>query len=124
MNKRKLIAVLLALAVVCLAVWSSSNQPEGMGGPRSPQWPAVRARHLLAEPCCQACGRRTDLEVHHVEPFHVNPARELDPENLITLCRRCHTLFGHLDDFRSWNKDVREDAGRMWKRIKGRPKGY
>lgn len=43
---------------------------------RSPQWPAVRAAHLKKEPSCQACGVTDHLEVHHIAPFHVSPARE------------------------------------------------
>jgi len=79
---------------------------------RSGSWPRVRREHLAKEPACIACGRSRDVEVHHVVPYHEHPERELDPENLVTLCASpCHLVFGHLLDFRSRsNKFVREDA--------------
>lgn len=95
---------------------------------RSSKWPAVRAEHLRAHPACEACGeRRTKvLAVHHIVPFHVDPMKELDPENLITLCEgesvNCHLLFGHLRNWRSWNVDVRKDAAEWRAKIKSRPK--
>ena len=81
------------------------------GAPRSGQWPRVRREHLEREPACQACGRRKALEVHHVEPFHVDPARELDPTNLITLCGDpCHFVHGHLMGWSRTNPSVRADC--------------
>ena len=72
--------------------------------PRSDKWPAVRAAHLRDEPRCRWCGGAADLEVHHVEPFHVKPELELDPNNLLTLCmakgRECHYRCGHKGE--SW----------------------
>ena len=83
------------------------------GAPRSGQWPRVRRVHLEREPACQACGRRKALEVHHVEPFHVDPARELDPTNLITLCGDpCHFVHGHLMGWSRVNPSVRDDCTR------------
>ena len=67
--------------------------------PRSPGWPAVERAHLSKEPRCQWCGGAATLQVHHIEPFHLFPAKELDPTNLITLCmdpaRECHYRRGH-----------------------------
>jgi len=78
---------------------------------RSPKWSKVRAEHLKQQPCCVACGRCLKLEVHHIEPVHINPERELDPSNLLTLCDSpCHFIFGHFMDWKSWNKDVIEDC--------------
>jgi 5-methylcytosine-specific restriction endonuclease McrA len=37
---------------------------------------------------CQQCGQRRSLEVHHLQLRSQSGADE--PENLITLCRRCH----------------------------------
>lgn len=94
---------------------------------RSPKWPAVRAEHLRSHPTCEACGERRMkvLAVHHIVPFHVNPSKELEPANLITLCEgesvNCHLLFGHLRNWRSWNVDVREDAAEWRAKIKSRP---
>lgn len=89
---------------------------------RSPKWSSIRKQHLQEHPKCAACGRDKKLEVHHIEPVHKNPNRELDPSNLITLCDfPCHLLFGHLMDYKSWNVDVINDSLVFLKKIKNKP---
>lgn len=92
---------------------------------RSPQWPAVRAAHLKKEPSCQACGGTDHLEVHHIAPFHVSPALELDETNLITLCEKpghcCHFVMGHFHDWSRWNPAVRDWAARYLAAQKAAP---
>lgn len=89
---------------------------------RSPKWKNVRAEHLVQYPRCAACGRSLKLEVHHIEPVHINPERELDPSNLVTLCSTpCHIVFGHFMDWKSWNKDVIGDCGVYYTKYKNRP---
>ena len=72
---------------------------EAFGTPRDPQWDAVRDRHVSQHPVCRCCGRRENLQVHHVKPYHLFPELELDPANLLTLCVggpvNCHYLAGH-----------------------------
>ncbi|GCE15893.1 HNH endonuclease [Tengunoibacter tsumagoiensis] len=85
------------------------------GRARSPEWPRVAHEHLRHEPACVVCGHLgKGLQVHHIKPFHLFPELELDPNNLITLCeikgRTHHLLIGHLDDWESYNKRVREDT--------------
>ncbi len=85
------------------------------GVARSPQWGRVERTHLLNEPACVVCGYLgKGVQVHHIKPFHLHPNLELDPRNLITLCevtgRDHHLLIGHLDDWESFNVNVREDA--------------
>lgn len=78
---------------------------------RAREWRRLRAEHLKREPECAACGRCVGLDVHHIIPVSFNPARELDPENLITLCSSpCHIMFGHLMNYHCYNKDVRRMA--------------
>lgn len=78
---------------------------------RSPKWRKVRAEHIKKNPKCAACGRKDNLEVHHIVPYHIDPDKELDPENLITLCGKyCHFVFGHLMDWKSWNENVVRDC--------------
>jgi hypothetical protein len=83
---------------------------------RSSKWPAVRRAHLEREPACIFCGKTTDLQVHHVLPVHLHPEKELDPNNLCTLCGPgaydCHFLRGHLGGWNRFNPAVREDAAR------------
>lgn len=95
----------------------------GAGVPRSPQWPRVRNAYFTAHPACEFKGCKTHemklgdprrkFNVHHVEPFHINPAKELDPRNLITLCvspENHHLYVGHLGDFQDVNPRVRRDC--------------
>jgi hypothetical protein len=95
------------------------------GFPRSPLWSAVRKQHLKKFPACAVCGKESTLlkpvEVHHCIPYSVDAKMELRMENLITLCRPDHLLFGHLNSFQSFNKKVREDAKIMRNKIKSRP---
>jgi len=81
---------------------------------RSPQWPSYRRAHLIREPECQWCGSRTDLQVHHVKPYHDHPDIELDFANLITLCEKagvgCHLGKGHLGNFQQAHLTIREDC--------------
>lgn len=88
---------------------------------RSSQWRELRQAHLLKEPECAVCGRTKDLAVHHVIPVNFNPRRELDPENLITLCASpCHLMFGHLFNYHCYNKDVRRMAAEFRLAVKKR----
>lgn len=94
---------------------------------RSGQWPKVRSTHLEKNPLCANCGRSKGIDgrpnqVHHKRPFHLAPDQELDSDNLITLCPRCHFLVGHLDNWKSSNLNVEKDAARQLKEIKTRPK--
>ena len=94
---------------------------------RSPMWGKVRAEFLKSNTTCAVCNGTKNLEVHHILPFHVNPALELDPNNLIVLCEagangiNCHLLVGHLGNFKSVNVNVVADA-KIWNdKIKNRP---
>jgi 5-methylcytosine-specific restriction endonuclease McrA len=91
--------------------------------PRSGEWRTIRNHHLEKEPACQVCGGKKKLNVHHCIPFHIDPKKELDDTNLITLCEynHCHVVFGHLGDYHSYNKDVREDVAIWAKKIQNRP---
>lgn len=91
-------------------------------GPRSSEWVSVRNEFVRLHPRCEACGSAYNLNVHHVEPFHLRPDLELEPINLITLCRDCHFRIGHDPDGKgpkkpSWlesNPNVRSDA-KAWR---------
>jgi 5-methylcytosine-specific restriction protein A len=93
---------------------------------RSPLWPAVRKAWLKTNSTCAACGTTDKLEVHHIQPFNVRPDLELNPngDNLITLCEtggNCHLFVGHLKNWKSYNKNVKEDAAVVLKKIRTRP---
>ena len=88
---------------------------------RSSQWINVRKQHLKENNTCVGCGKKEKLEVHHIEPYHVNPNRELDPSNLISFCKSCHFTIGHLMDWTSWNIDVINDSRVYLNKVKNRP---
>ena len=79
---------------------------------RSEEWPGVRRAWLKDHATCAACGGTSLLQVHHVQPFHLHPELELNPENLITLCQGnlCHLYLGHGDDWEFYCAGVRELA--------------
>lgn len=91
---------------------------------RSPHWRVVRHQHLASQPACAACGGTTNLEVHHIQPFHLRPDLELQFDNLITLCEskkgglNCHLALGHMGNYRTGvNPFVQNDASFILTRI-------
>jgi hypothetical protein len=117
------ITVAVIFAAMLVATFAKPGEHHApMGAERSGQWPKVRAEYLEKHPACECCGTKKDLEVHHCLPFHEDESLELDEKNLITLCRRCHLLVGHLDSWKSWNEHVRKDAALFSDRIKNRPR--
>lgn len=77
---------------------------------RSPHWGPLRRKLITSVGQCSACGTAKRLEAHHVVPFDLAPERELDPFNLIVLCRDDHFTFGHFKNWRRWNPNVRQDV--------------
>ena len=88
---------------------------------RSSEWPKVEKQFIKDHPKCEVCGKNKNLNVHHIKPFHIDPANELNPDNLITLCRDHHFLFGHFLNWSSWNVDVHNDSNIWYNKIKSRP---
>jgi hypothetical protein len=89
---------------------------------RSSLWKSVRENHLKNNKFCAACGRTDNLEVHHIIPYQLDPSKELDPNNLITLCGKyCHFVFGHLMDWKSWNENVIQDSSQYYIQKNNRP---
>lgn len=143
---QKQLRCIATMAVIFTAVWHSraesprfevanktgaSFDVTNKTSARSPKWPAVRQSHLARHPACAACGAKAteaDLEVHHIRPYHLDPSLELDPQNLITLCRsgrNCHLNVGHDPDgpgesqpnWKSENRNVQRDAAWLMSRM-------
>lgn len=87
---------------------------------RSSGWGKARDEHVLAFPACAVCWATDLVEVHHVRPYYLFPELELDPKNLMTLCRVHHFWWGHLGDWSAWNPSVREDAETWREKIRTR----
>ncbi len=87
---------------------------------RSPEWNKVRMAHLSRitdQQYCAVCQGTTQLEVHHIIPFHLchlvyRGDLELDERNLMTLCEvsqnNHHLLLGHLNNWEIYNPAGRE----------------
>ena len=84
---------------------------------RSPKWRTVRNNFLQKNPCCQVCGSTENLIAHHIIPVHIDKNKELDENNLMTLCQNktmnCHFIFGHLLNWTKINPDVIKDS-KIW----------
>jgi len=92
------------------------------GAYRSSKWPKLRKQHIEKFPNCQACGSDKKPEVHHIIPVHLEPSKELDPDNLITLCDKyCHFALGHFMNYQSWNVNIIEDAAKYLENIRNMP---
>jgi len=79
------------------------------GAKRSPAWRTVRREYIKAFDSCECCdrkGARYQLEAHHVIPYHLAPDMELDFMNIMTMCRRCHLIIGHLGGWARINPQV------------------
>lgn len=64
-------------------------------------WRRVRNEHFELEPMCQMCGETGTCDVHHIIPWQYSEELRYDHDNLVTLCRRDHFLYGHL---RNWHR--------------------
>ena len=91
----------IATCLLLLLTVLAAHEPS----PRSPKWQALRNAYLKAHPSCVVCGKPAE-EVHHIAPFHVDPAKELDIANLCSLCADDHLRIGHLGNFQNINQDV------------------
>ena len=79
---------------------------------RSSGWSKVRKEHLKRHPECAICGTKDQPAVHHIVPFGEDPHLELNPVNLITLCRKYkhHFTFGHLMKWKLYNPEIVQSA--------------
>ncbi len=58
----------------------------------SARWRRARAAVLDRDGYqCVKCGKASDLTVHHRTALTVDPSLALEPDNLVTICRRCHS---------------------------------
>jgi len=95
--------------------------------PRSKEWRKLRSEHLKTHPSCAVCGNLKNVVPHHIIPFHIDPSKELDPLNLITLCEgdtfNCHLFFGHFRNWTKHNPEIVKDASEWNKKVMGSAEG-
>jgi hypothetical protein len=84
---------------------------------RSSKWRTVRNNFLEKNPYCAVCGSDENLIAHHIIPVHIDKSKELDENNLMTLCQNktmnCHFIFGHLLNWTKSNPEVIKDS-KIW----------
>jgi 5-methylcytosine-specific restriction endonuclease McrA len=86
---------------------------------RSGSWPKFRKAFLKKNFCCEACCTDKKLEVHHIVPFKVNKALELEENNCITLCKSCHLVLAHFKDYQLYNPLIVKTAREfLFERVK------
>jgi 5-methylcytosine-specific restriction endonuclease McrA len=107
-----------------IRLWQTRESVKCGGFTRSHKWKNVRKEFLTNHPTCAICGGKENLQVHHIRPFHLFPDLELFESNLMTLCegsKNHHLEFGHLENFKSYNPSIKEDATVWYNKIKNRP---
>lgn len=61
----------------------------------SHSWRKLRALKISADPCCEDCAKRGLVkaadEVHHVVARSVDASIAMDIDNLMSLCKTCHS---------------------------------
>ena len=69
---------------------------------------AASYKDLPMQECawCHHKGRLAFLNRHHVTPQNVAPDLRNDPANIRVLCRRCHLVLGHRNDWHRYNPDL------------------
>ena len=77
---------------------------------RGGEWRPTRQMFVEKFNRCECCGREDTLNVHHILPVRWFPELELEPYNLITLCRKHHFYIGHFGNWKDWNPYVWEMA--------------
>lgn len=110
------LALFMVLALLVWCRWKASKgtdhrEPDGPGlrpgnefpyvfGIYPENWAEIKRRVLARDGHrCQNCGGRTELHVHHIVP--INKGGTSDPNNLVTICRACHTMIH--PHMRTWN---------------------
>ena len=69
--------------------WKGGIMPEAQARLKTPEWDIIRKLVLKRDNyTCQKCGAKKKLDVHHKKPWRIN--KEDNPDNLISLCRKCH----------------------------------
>jgi 5-methylcytosine-specific restriction endonuclease McrA len=82
--------------------YSGTGSAVWKGGKKDPRWERMTNKYKTwrnsvfskNKYICQRCNKKSrELEAHHIKNWNDNPDFRYDPQNGITLCRRCHSLF-------------------------------
>lgn len=111
------------LAEIFRRFWRKLFDPGSLGAARANGWAVFRRIHI--KDFCEMCEIKGSLlkplELHHIKRFVDNPELELDPNNVITVCRPCHLRYAHLGSFQSYCLEIKEEAERWAEKRRNRP---
>jgi 5-methylcytosine-specific restriction endonuclease McrA len=98
--------------------------------PRCSGWERFAEKCKGEHPQCASCGLYGDdgtIEAHHIHAYELMteaqrgtdaPGGELDPNNIILLCRPCHLKYGHLGNFKHSDPNI---VSRSYRRLRADP---
>ena len=72
----------------------------------SEHWKGLRKAKLKLNPCCEICGRKTRLDVHHLRYKNIYDVLISD---LQTLCRSCHRKHHRSQKRKNFKKLLRDN---------------
>lgn len=101
------LAAVLAIAVAAFAVWRLRRPDAYIYVPEGTVLAEWQYKQLPMKEC-KFCGSKVNLNRHHAVPQLACPDRKDDPNNLIVLCRSCHQVVGHKNNWKKFNPYVSE----------------
>lgn len=74
---------------------SDPNIHRKVGGVWRNTWQNRMRNKLYEEQAgtCSTCGKKSDLEIHHIVPVHKDPSKCFDEDNIVAICKGCHKEF-------------------------------
>lgn len=101
--------VLIAIvAVVCWLSIKSESDCYVYEAPVNAEWRYTQ--YPMHE--CSFCTGKVNLNRHHVISQLAAPELANEPTNIIVLCRSCHLVLGHKNNWKKFNPSVREICDR------------
>lgn len=102
------VAIVAALVLGGYALWRFVTKPDAFiyvpEGVALAEW---QYKQLPMKECA-FCKREVNLNRHHIIAQLAAPERANDPANLIVLCRSCHQVVGHKNNWKKFNPYVAE----------------
>ncbi len=103
-----IVSIVLIVAIGVLVAWLMTRDPDAyIYVPDGFPMAQFRYQDLPMRECA-FCSSEVNLNRHHVVPQLASPERRDDPSNLIVLCRHCHQVVGHKNNWKKFNPYVGE----------------
>lgn len=72
------------------------------------QWRKTARLYMVDHKVCELCAEDSELQVHHVVPWHISAELRFVLSNLVCLCQPCHFRFGHWRRWKDSNPEIRQ----------------